>query len=150
MLTRRIEARPVETAAEFTVIRDGEELALSIMMEATPSSVGESRSAESEILEFTVRDPIFMDAIDRRWGDAMQGVVVTNVVSGGWASLGGLQQGDLVISMNDRSITDVETFETELRRLAEEGPRVVKVFVRRDHRTNFVFIEPEWPEKDAA
>ena len=119
-------------------------------MEATPSSVSETESAESELLEFTVRDPIFMDAIDKRWGDTVQGVVVTNVVSGGWASLAGLQQGDLLISMNDRPIADTASFESELARITDERPDVVKVFVLRDHRTNFVFIEPDWPEDDAA
>ncbi len=149
-LPRRIESLPVDTPAEFTIVRDGEETDMSIMMEATPSSVSETESAESELLEFTVRDPIFMDAIDKRWGDTVQGVVVTNVVSGGWASLAGLQQGDLLISMNDLPIADTASFESELARITDERPDVVKVFVLRDHRTNFVFIEPDWPEDDAA
>ncbi|MCH2144082.1 MAG: PDZ domain-containing protein [Phycisphaerales bacterium] len=149
-LARRIESLPVDTPAEFTIVRDGEETAMSIMMEATPSSVSETESAESELLEFTVRDPIFMDAIDKRWGDTVQGVVVTNVVSGGWASLAGLQQGDLLISMNDQPIEGIPSFEAELARITDERPSVVKVFVLRDHRTNFLFIEPDWPEDDAA
>ena len=149
-LSRRIESLPVETEAEFTIVRDGVETTMAIMMEPTPSSVSDTQSVESELLEFTVRDPIFMDAIDKRWGDTVQGVVVTNVTSGGWASLGGLQQGDLVISMNDRPIADTASFEKELASITEERPGVVKVFVLRDHRTNFIFIEPDWPESEDA
>ena len=145
-LTRRIEALPVETDAEFTILRDGEETTMTIMMEPTPSSVSDSESSESELLEFTVRDPIFMDAIDKRWQGKVEGVMVTNVVGGGWGSLAGLQQGDLLISLNDIPVADVATFEKVLEDLNGERPAIIKAFVLRDHRTNFVFIEPEWPE----
>ena len=145
-LTRRIEALPVETDAEFTILRDGEETIMTIMMEPTPSSVSDSESSESELLEFTVRDPIFMDAIDKRWQGKVEGVMVTNVVGGGWGSLAGLQQGDLLISLNDIPVADVATFEKVLEDLNGERPAIIKAFVLRDHRTNFVFIEPEWPE----
>jgi serine protease Do len=149
-LTRRIENLPVDTEASFDIIRDGEEMTLAIVMEPTPSSVSETESAESEVLEFTVRDPIFMDAIDKRWGDSVQGVVVTNVIPGGWASLGGLQQGDLLISINDQNIADVTGFEARIDSIMTERPKIVKVFVLRDHRTNFIFIEPDWPAPEDA
>jgi len=116
------------------------------MMEPTPSSVSDSESSESELLEFTVSDPIFMDAIDKRWQGKVEGVMVTNVVGGGWGSLAGLQQGDLLISLNDIPVADVATFEKVLEDLNGERPAIIKAFVLRDHRTNFVFIEPEWPE----
>lgn len=149
-LTRRIENLPVETEAAFDIIRDGKEMKLPIMMESTPSSVSDTESAESEILEFSVRDPIFMDAIDKRWEDTVQGVVVTNVTPGGWASLGGLQQGDLLISINDKDITDVAGFEQQIESIMTQRPKIVKIFVLRDHRTNFIFVEPDWPEPEDA
>ena len=147
-LARRIETLPVETEAEFTVIRDGKESNLMIMMEPTPSSVSDSDTAEEETLEFSVRDPIFMDAIDNRWERQMNGVVVTNVVSGGWAALGGLQAGDLITSLNDEPITDVAGFKKVIEKIHKERPDVVKVFLLRNHRTNYIFIEPDWPESD--
>ncbi|MDG2032144.1 MAG: PDZ domain-containing protein [Phycisphaerales bacterium] len=149
-LTRRIENLPVETEAAFDIIRDGKEMKLPIMMEPTPSSVSDTESAESEILEFSVRDPIFMDAIDKRWEDAVRGVVVTNVTPGGWASLGGLQQGDLLISINDKDVADVAGFEQQIESIMTQRPKIVKIFVLRDHRTNFIFIEPDWPEPEDA
>jgi serine protease Do len=149
-LTRRIENLPVETEAAFDIIRDGKEMKLPIMMESTPSSVSDTESAESEILEFSVRDPIFMDAIDKRWEDTVQGVVVTNVTPGGWASLGGLQQGDLLISINDKDIADVAGFEQQIESIMTQRPKIVKIFVLRDHRTNFIFVEPDWPEPEDA
>lgn len=149
-LARRVENLPVDTEAEFEIVRDGETTTLMILMEPTPSSVAESESAESEILEFTVRDPIFMDAVDKRWEGEVRGVVVSNVVPGGWASLGGLEQGDLVISINDLPVADVADFERRLESIMAERPKIVKIFVLRDHRTNFVFIEPDWPEPEDA
>ena len=55
---------------------------------------------------------------------------------------------DLIISINDRTIADVAAFEQGLAAIKDERPKVLKVFVLRDHRTNFVFIEPDWPEPE--
>lgn len=147
-LARRIETLPVNTEAEFTIMRNGEESNLMIVMEPTPSSLTDSETGDDETLEFAVRDMVFMDAIENRWEGNVQGAMVTNVVSGGWAALGGLQAGDLIISLNDKPIVDVAGFKQAMEQIHAEQPKVIKVFLRRDHRTNYIFIEPDWPESD--
>ena len=56
-----------------------------------------------------------------------------------------LRGGDLVLQINDTPVKTAKGFEELMAKVAKARPRIVKLFVRRRHRTNFVFIEPDWP-----
>ena len=143
-LTRRIEAMPVGEPVELTIIRKNEELILPVTLEGTPSGTNEAEEAECKSLEFAVRDQVYMDSIKNRWEHGLDGVIVTSVENGGWASLAGLANGDLLVSLNDIPITDTNSFEAAIGQIQQDQPAVVKAFVHRGYRTTFVFMEPEW------
>ena len=127
------------------MVRGDEKMSLEIEFEGTPAERNESDSADSEVLEFAVRDQTYMDGITTRWPDDSEGVVVTEVTGGGWASLAGLRQGDLVVSINDELVPDTEAFTAAIDSIESTRPDIVKIFVVRAYRTTFVFLEPEWP-----
>jgi serine protease Do len=143
-LRRAVEEREIGEQARFSVDREGQSLDLAVRLEARPRSADEARTARQEELGFVVRDVTAFDRIDFHWPRDQQGVLVTEIVPGGWAQMGGLEPSDLVLSVAGREVADVAAFERVLRDLAAERPAVVRLFLRRAARTHFVFLEPTW------
>ncbi len=144
MLKRQVENLTVGTKAKLTVIRDGAEQEIAVLLEESPASATDAKTAKQEFLEFTVREIAFMDRIKNKWDDSVKGLVVGDVTSGGWANLAGLRGKDLLLSVQDQPVHDVKAFETALKKVCREKPRYVKLFVRRAYKTVFLFAEPDW------
>ncbi|MCU0723290.1 MAG: PDZ domain-containing protein [Planctomycetes bacterium] len=144
MLNRRVENLVIGEKAALAVLRDGKESEMPVLLEATPSSQ-EPKTAASEDMEFAVREILFADRVRNDWDLGQKGVIVVDAAMGGWAMLGGLRGGDLILEIDGQEVADVEAFKKTAKALQKARPEVVKVFVRRGNQTAFVFIEPEWP-----
>ena len=145
-LKREIESRTIGDVVRVGLIRDGASKTLEVRLEARPRSADEARTARQRELEFGVRDLTFLDLVDHHLDRDQKGVLVTDVTSGGWAQMGGLDASDLILSIAGRPIDDVATFEKVMAAVVERHPPVVRIFVRRGWRTHFVFLEPQWSE----
>ncbi len=143
-LRRVVEARGIGESAELTLVRQGHESRLQVKLEPRPRDPSEARSVKQELLGFAVRDVTLFDRVEFHWDRNQQGVLVTEIVNGGWAQMAGLGPDDLVLSIAESAVVDVATFESVLRELVAARPEVVQIFVRRRERTHFVFLEPEW------
>lgn len=147
-LRRTVEEQPIDGPVDLVVIRDGVERRLPVKLEARPAESSEARRARQEEFEFTVRELTFLDRVERRWPRDTTGVLVFEVTSGGWAHMAGLRLGDLIVSIDGDAIPDVAAFEARLKRVLDERPAVLRVFVRRGSATHFVFLEPVWPQEE--
>jgi len=143
-LRRAVEEREIGDLVEIDVDREGRPLRLAVTLEARPKSPAEARVARQEELGFAVRDVTQFDRVDFHWPRDQQGVLIVEVVPGGWAQMGGLEPSDLVLSIGDAAIADVADFERVIGELARARPAVVRLFLRRGARTHFVFLEPTW------
>jgi serine protease Do len=143
-LRRAVEEREIGDVVAFAVDRGGQPMTVAVVLEARPKSAGEVRTARQEVLGFAVRDVTPFDRIDWHWPRDQQGVLITEIVPGGWAQMGGLEPSDLVLSIDGRSVADVAAFERVMSDLARDRPSVVRLFLRRASRTHFVFLEPSW------
>jgi S1-C subfamily serine protease len=148
MWRRKIENLTIGTDAELSVIRDGEEATIVVLLEETPTSSVHADTYKDRELEFAVREITYMDRIAQRWDPESRGVVVTSVTPGGWANLAGLRGGDLIQKIEGRDIVDLESFEKILAEVKGRQPATITVFVRRGFRTAFVFIEADWDGND--
>jgi serine protease Do len=146
MLKRQVEQMSVGEEVAFRVLRDGKPVEVKVALEGTPKGASEAKTATDTELEFKVRDVVFQDRVDNRWSPDQKGVVVTEVTSGGWASLAGLDVGDLILKVQDQPVDAVPAFEAAVKKVHEAKPSVVTIFVRRGYRTAFVFVEYE-PKK---
>ncbi|MBN2489397.1 MAG: PDZ domain-containing protein [Planctomycetes bacterium] len=149
-LRNLVEDRVIGETVEVTVLRGGEEKKLEVELEESPASALDAKTAENETFEFIVRELTFMDRIERKLAKDQQGVLVTEVASGGWASVAGLPKNSILMALNDQPVTDVASFRRVMKEVEDSRCPVVKVFVQRGHRTSFVFIEPDWTRKAAA
>jgi serine protease Do len=143
-LRRAVEERDIGQRVALEVDRGGSRLALETVLEARPKTAAEVRSARLEELGFAVRDLTRFDRVELHLGRDERGVLVTEIVPGGWAQMGGLQPDDLVLSMAGERVEDAAACERGAATLGERRPAVVTLFVRRGPRTHFVFLEPAW------
>lgn len=137
----------VGTEAELLLLRDGERKTLGVELMESPPRSREMKKYRNEDFEFTVRNITFFDKADEKWKQEQAGVMVDEVQPGSWAALGGLSVGDLILSVEDTSIRDVEEFEAVMERITEEKPEEVVFQVKRRIENRFVELEPEWEDE---
>jgi serine protease Do len=128
-------------------LRQSQPLVVEVELEATPRStrqVGEYRDTR---FEFRARDLIFQDRVLRELPPDQKGAVVTAVDNGGWAALGQLRVGDLVLAVDGQPVHTVADLRRHLQEVEKARPATVVFFVRRDVHTLFVELEPAWPAK---
>ncbi len=146
MLVRRVENLDIGDRARLTVLRDGEEKEIEVVLQETPKTAAEVKTAEDDFLEYKVREITFADRIRHRWPMDRKGLLVTQVVNGGWANLAGLRAGDLIQKINGVKMETVKDFEKMVKRIGKEKPYPVSIFVIRGYRTAFVFAQPDYQD----
>ncbi|MBX7258803.1 MAG: PDZ domain-containing protein [Candidatus Hydrogenedentes bacterium] len=137
----------IGTTAEFSILRDGQEVKVSVELPAAPQVEREMKTYADIQFEFTARDITFLDKVKEKWALDKTGVLVTKVESGGWASVGGMNVDDLIVSVDGVPTPDIPTLEARMKEVAQKRPGSVVFFVERGIHRAFVEIEPKW---DAA
>ena len=143
-LVQLVEQQPIGKAVPVGVVRGKERLELQVVMQESPATATDVETAEEEAFELKVREITFMDRVERRWTADQQGLLVTDATMGGWANMAGLKGDDLIVSIEDRPTPTVKAFKEVMAQVLTSRPPVVRFFVRRGHRTQFVFLEPDW------
>lgn len=137
----------IGTSAEFSILRDGNEMKIALELPAAPQVEREMKEYADVQFEFTARDITFLDKVKEKWSLDKKGVLVTKVESGGWASVGGMNVDDLIISVDGVLTPDIPALEARMKEVAQKRPGSVVFFVERGIHRAFVEIEPKW---DAA
>ncbi len=143
-LRQAVELRSIGDTIELETSRAGAARKVSVLLEARPLEPSEVRSTKQETLGFSARELTLYDRAEHHLDRAQQGALVTEIVSGGWAQMAGLQPEDLILLVSGRSVAGVATLETVLAEETAARPEVLAIFVRRGARTHFVFLEPKW------
>ena len=149
-LRRVIEERTIGDEVSLTLERGSETRELSVRLDARPRASSESRTHRDDGLGFAAREITLFDRVEFHWTRDQQGVLVTEVVPGGWAQMAGLAASDLVLALAGRDVRSIEDLEKALAAVAAERPAIVPLFVRRGVRTHFVFLEPDWRGSSSA
>ena len=145
MMTRRVEDLAIGADAVLSILRDGKKQDVTVLLEETPGTAADVRTAEDPVLEYVVREMTFLDRVNRELPKDYEGLMVATVTPGSWAQVADLRSGDILLSINDQSVKTIRGFKKLIRTLAKEKPKRVKLFVRRGQATAFVFMRPEWP-----
>ncbi len=135
----------VGTAAELTVLRGGKELKIKVQLPESPKLAREMRKYRDEQLDLSVRDICFFDRVDQQLPQNQTGVLVTDIGEGGWASLGHLATDDVITAVNGKPVTDVKSYETEVKALVAQKPKSLVFTVKDGIRNLYVEITPTWP-----
>jgi serine protease Do len=119
-------------------------LDLNVTLEKRPDPANELPDYEEDTFEFTVRELSFGDRVNQRLEEKEPGLIIENVEPAGWASLAGLRQGDLVLKINGKTMSEVEFFEKSMNQWIQEKTKRIVFFVQRGIHTLFLELEPDW------
>lgn len=134
----------IGSEADLAIRRGTEDLVLKVPLEASPEGTSELDSHECETLEFTSRDLGQEDRVSEKLPEDFKGVLVTNVAPAGWAALGGLAPGDILISVDGKPVDSIETLKPILADLEKNSRSSIVLFVRRGISTRYIELEPSW------
>ena len=124
-----------------------QELKIPVELVLSPKPTREMKQYRDDSFELTVRDISFFDRAKEQWKDDQTGVLASKVKSGGWAALGRLNEGDLILSVDGATIADVDAFRAKMKQITSARPESVSMEVLRGIYTFFVELEPKWDTK---
>jgi serine protease Do len=146
-LPRLVAATPPGTKSTIKVLRNGKEITLPITVtelkeESLGKEAGEQGNEENTI-GLVVED---LDSrLARRFdlGKETKGVVVIEVAPGSSASDAGFRQGDVIMEVNGKAVSDTKSFQKMLTEQSKKS--YVRFLVKREGRT--LILALEMPEK---
>ncbi|MCL4217502.1 MAG: PDZ domain-containing protein, partial [Candidatus Hydrogenedentes bacterium] len=137
----------IGATAELGVLRNGERITVPVELIRSPMLEREMKKYRDESFEFTARDITFFDKAREQWQEQQPGVLIVEVTPGGWADLGMLSVGDLLVQVNETGLHRVEDVETIMQKLEEAEPESVVFKVLRGVHTYYLEIEPRWEDQ---
>jgi serine protease Do len=143
-LSSLIRQYDVGKTVELTVLRDQAELKVPVELARSPRLQREMRKYRSDEFEFTAREVSFFDTVEEQLASDQQGVLVESVTAGSWAELGTLAAGDLILEVDGRPVSNVDSLRRELERVAAAKEKVVVIKVLRGIHSCYLEIEPNW------
>jgi S1-C subfamily serine protease len=81
---------------------------------------------------------------DPRLKDALGSVLVESVAARGWAALGNLIGGDVILGIDGRSVRNVQELQGRMEDIQRLQPASVVFQIKRGIRTMFIEIQPAW------
>jgi serine protease Do len=128
----------------FTVLRNGKAEKVSVSLPRQPKPATEMETYKNEFFDFKVRDLCIMDKIGLEMPLDSKGIIVESVGNGGWASLGGLGNGDVIKKVNGKEITTRD----DLKAILDDGEKnradSIIFFVKRGRGHCFLEVRPNW------
>jgi serine protease Do len=134
----------IGSTVKLTVVRGSAEQQISVKLDASPRLPREMKKYEDVNFEFRVRDITVADQAEKSWTEGQSGVLVEAVREGGWAALGHLADGDLLLAIDGTPVATVEAVQKLMESAAEKKAEAVVLKVRRGIRTLFVELQTTW------
>ncbi|MEO7340125.1 MAG: PDZ domain-containing protein [Luteolibacter sp.] len=134
----------IGTEVNLSVRRGKEDLVVRVPLNASPEGTSDLASYDSDTLEFSSRDIGQEDRVSEKLSNDFRGVVITTIAPAGWAALGGLSAGDLLISIDGKPTDSIETLKPILADLEKNRRSPIVMFVRRGISTRYIELEPTW------
>jgi serine protease Do len=133
----------VGSSVTLTVYRDGAETKVPVTLGQTPTQPREMPRYEDPVLEFRARNVADADRVDPLLKDAA-GVLVESVTARGWAALGRLNGGDVILAIDGAPVKDVDELKARMADIHARKPASIVLEVRRGIRTTFIELTPSW------
>jgi len=138
----------IDSKVTFSLLRDQKPMDLNVTLRKRPTPANELDEYEDETFEFTVRELSFSDRVNKRLEQNSKGLLVENVESAGWAALAGLRQGDVLLEVDGKTMSNVKGLENHMNKVVKEKADNILFFLKRGIHTLFVGLEPDWEEEN--
>lgn len=150
VFTTMIRHKKVGIKYELDIIRLDEisskykEMKTQIEFVKNPTPNTEMKKYEDKNFEFTVRELSFFDSRDKKLESDTKGVIVEAVLPGGWAALAHIAVEDIILSVDEKDVKDIESFKKFIEDIANKKQKQVVFFIKRGIHTMFIEVEPLW------
>jgi serine protease Do len=134
----------VGTEVSVSARRENQDLEIKVVLELGHEGLSELATHECKTLEFNTREIGQEDRVAKELPEDFKSILVTAVTPAGWAALGGLSAGDLVVTIDGRLTDSVDALKAVLTDLEKDKRTPVPMFVRRGITTRFIELEPAW------
>lgn len=134
----------IGSEAALFVRRGKEDLVINVHLDASPEGTSELASYDCETLEFNTRDIGQADRVSEKLPEDFKGVLITAITPAGWAALGGLSTGDMIVTIDGKPTDSIETLKPILADLEKNRRSPIVMFVRRGITTRYIELEPTW------
>jgi len=128
--------------------RKGTLIQVRAVLDAPPIPATELKRYRDEDFELSVRELTLDERITRRMGEDEAGVLVEEVLHAGWAALGQLASGDILLAIDDLPTPGPDAVEKILKAAVEERRQRLSFFVRRGIHTRYLELELAWGEEE--
>lgn len=129
----------------LTVLRKNAEVKVPVQLAEAPPLPQEMKKYHDVHYDFTARDLAFMDRIEHNWSPQQMGVLIIDVGEGGWAALGRMHSGDLLLTINGQPVRDIDGLEAQMKSITAKHPRRILLKVKRGVSTMFLELQTNWP-----
>jgi serine protease Do len=147
VLETMLRAYRIKSEPLLTVIRDGKEMKIPVFLSERPKPERELKVYENVILEFKARDLSYEDKIELNYDQSEKGVIVTEVEPGGWASVAGLYDQDVIQAVNGQKVEKLGDLETIMNTEQKTSAKYIVMFIKRGIYTFFLELQPVWPKE---
>jgi len=130
-----------EKKVNIKYIRDGKTYSTKVKLRSTPKSQFLAEEKSKQELGFSVKELTQDIFLNYNIDFDTEGVWVSKVESAGIASIAGLRLGDLILKINNKSISDINGFESSLNLILETEPEYIQFFILRQNKTQFLFLK---------
>lgn len=144
VLAEMVRQKTIGDPAELSVIRGKQAVKLTVTLEPSPKLPREMKRYRDDDFDFTARDITFIDQDRQSTKQQAQGVYIESVDEGGWAAVGRLAVGDIVMAIDGKPLKNVADLEDRMAQIKKEKHATVVFQVRRSSQDMYVEIQPGW------
>jgi len=134
----------IGTEVALTVRRGTQDLLVKVALQAGHEGAADLAVHECKTLEFNARDLGQDDRVARKLSADFKGVLVTAITPAGWAALGGLAAGDILLEVDGQAVTSIETLKSALAACEKNARSPIVMFVRHGITSRYIELEPSW------
>jgi serine protease Do len=125
----------------FKVFRDLSFFNVRVELGVTPISQYLADEISNETLGLSVKE-LTQDIILAKQLDwETEGVWVSKVERAGWVDVAGLSVGDLILQINDKPVSNLETVKECFQEIENEKSDFLSFFIKRDSGTQYLFVK---------
>jgi serine protease Do len=145
MLRNVISLSDVDHKAKIVILRDGKEKTMKVKLAAFPGQVGNTPPSVPEVIEdetlegVTVREISDSMRAMQQIPEDMDGLLVTAVVATSSASRVGLAEGDIILQVDKRDVSDLDEYRDALER-SPDKPAFLRVYKSQQQRSVYIAV----------
>ncbi len=142
MLPSMVAQTPVDSKAELVLFRKGKQKEITVIigkLQEDQAIFGATESPESGAsLGITVQE-LTPELADSLGIEAQDGLLVTAVEAASPAGEAGIKRGDLILEINQKTVTDIDTYRKAMKTAGKE--KSVLFLIKRDRHTRYVVVK---------